>query len=117
VGILAVAAGVAAYTLLPNQRYPDSEAGLRDYLAQVQSKQFEYQTQRQNFAAKLEDLQPLGLNPVPEGFTIDYRGSSPLDYCWLGKAQNVPVWFTLSKDGVKRTELPRDGAPPISCRR
>jgi hypothetical protein len=116
VGVLALAAGVAAYNLFPSAtRFPSSEEGLRNYLAEVQAKQFEYETKHQGFAAKLEDLTAVGLPPLPQGFTVDYRGSSPLDYCWLGKVEGGEKWFTVSKVGVKRTELPMDGAPPVSC--
>jgi hypothetical protein len=116
VGVLALAAGVVAYTLFSGQsRFPASEAGLQNYLAEVQAKQFEYETKNQGFAARLEDLTAVGLPALPEGFTVDYRGSSPLDYCWLGKVQGGEKWFTVSKDAVKRTDLPMDGAPPVSC--
>jgi hypothetical protein len=116
VGILALAAGIAAYNFLPNTtKFPASEAGLQRYLAELQTKQLEYETKNRNYAAKLEDLIALGLPaPTPE-FTVDYRGSSPLDYCWLAKVQGGEKWFTVSKGAVKRTELAMDGAPPVSC--
>ncbi len=115
VGVFALALGVAGYTLLSGTRYANSEDGLRGYLESVQQKQLEYQLKHAGFAAKIEDLTPIGLADVPEGFTVDYRGSSPLDYCWLGKAQTGKTWFTVSKLAIHRTILPKDGVPPVTC--
>jgi hypothetical protein len=114
VGVLGVAAGVIAFNTF-SPRYEATESGMESYFSAIQAKQLEYFTKTKNHAANVEQLTPLGLAAPPQGFTVDYRGSSPLDYCWLGKVQGSVFWFTVSKDVVQRTTLPSDGPPPLSC--
>jgi hypothetical protein len=115
-GIAATAAGAVAFNTF-SVHYAPTESGMESYLSAVQQKQLEYFTKNKNHASNVEALTAIGLTKPPDGFTIDYRGSSPLDYCWLGKVRGIPLWFTVSKDAVQRTTLPSDGPPPISCAR
>jgi hypothetical protein len=113
-GVVAVAAGAIAFNSF-SVHYAPTESGMESYLSAIQQKQLEYFTKTKNHAANVGELTPIGLASPPDGFTVDYRGSSPLDYCWLGKVRGTPFWFTVSKDAVQRTTLLSDGPPPISC--
>ena len=66
----------------------------------------------QQYASDLKQLQ-FG-SPIA-GLTIDYRGSSPLGFCWLARTSNG-VWYTISQDRVNRSAQSVTAPPPISCR-
>jgi hypothetical protein len=88
-----------------------SSAAVEQYAARVLVAQKSFFALGQRYASRVEQLK---LEP-PTGVTVDYRGSSPLGFCWLART-NHGVWYTISQDRVNRSQQPIAAAAPISCR-
>jgi hypothetical protein len=115
VAIIAIGA-VVGFGLRAGTTQGVTPTELRAFLSEVSQAQTQHKTQSNTYAADLETLVKAGLRPAPVGITVDYRGSSPLGYCWVSRAIGVPVWFTVSQVGVAETDLPSSGPPPTICK-
>ena len=91
---------------------PVSANQIGTYAERVLEAQRVFYSTRKRYASDLEQLR-LG-SPVT-GVTIDYRGSSPLGFCWLARGSQG-VWYTISQLRVNRTAQPVTAPPPITCR-
>jgi hypothetical protein len=115
VALIALSA-VVAINLRAATVQPSTTGDLRAFLTDLATAQTQHKTQFNTYAADLETLVKAGLRTPPRDITVDYRGSSPLGYCWVGRAAGASVWFTVSQVGVAETELPTNGPPPAICK-
>ena len=88
-----------------------TSAAIESYAALVLKAQKKFFIAQQRYASTLEQLK---LEAPTPGVTIDYRGSSPLGFCWLARTGSG-VWYTISQTRVARSDQAVSAAPPISC--
>jgi hypothetical protein len=87
-----------------------SSAAIEQYAALILDSQKTFFAAHKQYASRLEQLK---LGPS-SGVIVDYRGSSPMGFCWLVRTQG-DVWYTVSQRHVNRTTQPITAPPPISC--
>ena len=95
--------GVSPSTLISSDE-------IEQYAARILEGQKAFFAVHKQYANRLGQLK---LAPTA-GMIVDYRGSSPLGFCWLVRTQGG-VWYTISQRRVNRTAQPITAPPPISC--
>ncbi len=88
-----------------------SSSAIEGYATLILKAQKTFFAAQKSYASTLEQLK---IEVPPPGVTVDYRGSSPLGFCWLARTGNG-VWYTISQTRVARSEQAISARPPTAC--